>query len=228
MEISLVQIEKYFVFIIFAVVALIIGVAFYIRYIIEKKRTEAMRIFAKRRGFSFEQKGAFDKLILFTILKKGHSHVYKNIMKGNVGRYSCTICDFRYTIGYGKNSQTYNQTTVLFPLNNPKINDFTIGPENFFNKIGDMFGFKDIDFIEYPSFSNKYLLKGDNEKEIRTMFTPDVIKYFERLTNRPSIEIREGKLIYFFSGKKIKIDDLPRFLEDASRIVALFDKNQKF
>jgi len=37
-----------------------------------------------------------------------------------------------------------------------------MGPESFFHRIGDVFGFKDIDFDEEPGFSGCYLLKGND------------------------------------------------------------------
>ena len=37
----------------------------------------------------------------------------------------------------------------------------------------------DIDFIKFPGFSGKFLLRGENEEEIRSFFTEELIQFLE-------------------------------------------------
>ena len=39
---------------------------------------------------------------------------------------------------------------------------------------------KDIDIEEYKGFSKKFLLLGQEEEAIRKLFTPEIIRFFER------------------------------------------------
>ena len=52
-----------------------------------------------------------------------------------------------------------------------------IYPETFFHKIGSLFGMQDIDFVEYPEFSRKFLVQGD-EWGIRHLMDEELAKFF--------------------------------------------------
>ena len=60
---------------------------------------------------------------------------------------------------------------------------FTMEKEGLFEKLFDrvmaLTGYKDIDFEMYPNFSNKFLITGKNETEIRAFFTDELIRFFE-------------------------------------------------
>jgi len=44
--------------------------------------------------------------------------------------------------------------------NKLKLPFFELKPENTFHKIGQVFGYQDIDFEAFPNFSKGYLLRG--------------------------------------------------------------------
>ena len=51
--------------------------------------------------------------------------------------------------------------------------------EKLFDRVMALTGYKDIDFEMYPNFSNKFLITGKNETEIRAFFTDELIRFFE-------------------------------------------------
>ncbi len=54
-------------------------------------------------------------------------------------------------------------------------------PEKWYHRIGTYFGMQDIDFIEYPEFSQNYLLRGADEDYIRYHFNhPEMIRFFDQ------------------------------------------------
>ena len=55
--------------------------------------------------------------------------------------------------------------------------------ERMFEKVMAFTGYKDIDFEMYPGFSNKFLLMGTNESEIRSFFKDEMIQFFESHQN---------------------------------------------
>ena len=56
---------------------------------------------------------------------------------------------------------------------------FSLEKEAFLDKVLELAGFDDIDFKDFKTFSDKFVLKGPNEDEIRKFFTPELIKFFE-------------------------------------------------
>lgn len=70
----------------------------------------------------------------------------------------------------------FNTSVLLISHLQDHFPDFSLQKEGFFDKF---FGGLDIDFDDFPVFSNKYLLKGNNEKAIRAFFTEELIRFFE-------------------------------------------------
>ena len=89
---------------------------------------------------------------------------------------------FRST-GSGKNSSIHRYTVAL--ISHPDLNlpKFFMEPENVFHKIGNVFGYHDIDFDDYPEFSKRYLLRGSDEDSIRAIFNYETIPFYERKRN---------------------------------------------
>ena len=53
-------------------------------------------------------------------------------------------------------------------------------PEKWYHRVGTYFGMQDIDFVEYPAFSQNYLLRGDDEDYIRHHFNhPALVSFFD-------------------------------------------------
>jgi hypothetical protein len=103
-------------------------------------------------------------------------------------------------------------------LNFPK---FELEPENTFHKIGQVFGYQDIDFESFPIFSKKYLLRGNDEAKIRELFTPEVIKFFERNQNI-HIEAQGNTLIFYRPSKRCKPDEIKGFYQDGQVALSHF------
>jgi hypothetical protein len=172
----------------------------------ERKRKEAMRVFAESNGFSFVETAdgpgevGLPEIELFG---RGHSKRMTNIMAGEVGGSQVRVLDYRYTTGSGKNSSTSNQTIVAITTGDAGLPDFTLAREHFFHKIGQVFGYQDIDFDRFPEFSKKYLLRGANEGAIRAVFTRRLIDaYINKLDC--NVEARDGWLFVHQQGKRIK------------------------
>jgi hypothetical protein len=228
MLIDAVFLDKYLPFIIFGAVILSIGGILIFVYFSEKKRTELMMQAARQRGFSFKPKpelAVLEKYKEFKLFNKGHSKKIRNMMEGSKNGKSFIIFDYRYTIGGGKSSHTYNQTVAVVKLYSV-IPLFYLGPQYFFHRIGEMFGSKDIDFEKYPVFSKMYLLKGGSEHAIRQLFNDEVISYFEKQPKGVNIESDGKRIAYYRLSKRVKPEQLDSFLEEASKVVGFFDKEE--
>jgi hypothetical protein len=184
----------------------------------EKKRREALRQLAMTRGYTFKEKDPAFSPGKFKIFNKGYGRKLYNILQKD----EFTIFDYQYTVGGGRSSHTYSQTVALVSLKGVKLPQFVLYPEHIFHKIGNAFGYKDIDFDSNPVFSKKYFLKGENEGAIRGLFKVDVLNYFENTNFRGTIEAEGDKLIYYRTSRRVKPADIDTFVNEAKKIVELF------
>ena len=99
-------------------------------------------------------------------------------------------------------------------------------PEGMFDKIGSAIGFQDIDFESHPEFSKMFVLKGD-EDQIRRYFVPSILEFFEQYGGM-NVEAKQGALIFFRTGKRMKPENLKDLLGDAYQVFgALVDVKAK-
>ena len=209
--------------IIFTGIALFIGLIFLVAYIFEKKRTEAMRVLAGALNFEFSPKkneNFYPEVSHHELFSKGSSPKIKNLMLGHSGEMDIALLEFSYTIGSGKERRTVTQTVVRIKAQALNLPSFTLCPENFLHKIGSVFGYKDIDFKEFPFFSKKYLLRGPNDEEIRSFFSQDIIKFCEERMQKGkikgiNIQADQNDFIYFHDGKRLPVKSLQGFLQEA-------------
>lgn len=189
---------------------------------LENKRSKALQQTASSLGFSFEENPTYDYEALDLILfHTGRPEKLYNLMRGKKGFLPLEIFDYNYTVGAGKHSLTYRQTVVLATLDK-NLPEFTLGPEGFFHKVGELLGYNDIDFDQHPTFSKSYLLRGDDETTIRTLFTPKVISYIEKIPYAITVEAFENKIAYYSATVRIKPKKMTEFIEEASHLFSLF------
>jgi len=211
---------------IFPVVAIIVALAFAGGVIAivtaqERKRIEAMRQAAMMAGFQFEdhlEKDALEALVgELPLFRRGHSRKATSILRTSRHDRPVVLMDYQFTTGGGKNSHTHRITVALFPDGARGVPDFEVGPENFLHRVGQVFGYQDIDFDEDEEFSKKFLLRGQDDTAIRAMFGPSVRMMFSSLEGW-SAETRGGLLAAYRSNKRCPPEEISGFLSDASRI----------
>ncbi len=148
-------------------------------------RTEALKNVAFQLGMDFQEKDEYKMIALlrdFKLFRQGGSqHIY-NILSKTSGllEEKTSLFDYRYTISTGKSAHTYHQSVFFIQSKQLSLPQMLLKPENFFHKIGAWLGMQDIDFEEYPEFSDKNLLKGEDEGRIRSTLktNEDVIRFF--------------------------------------------------
>jgi MFS superfamily sulfate permease-like transporter len=98
---------------------------------------------------------------------------------------------------------------------------FTLNREGFFAKILHTMGYKDIDFADYPEFSQHYFLRGFNEVEIRHFFSQELLEFLE--VNRDfNLESSDNKIMIYRDMdlmNRIEIEDCIEFAENFLRII---------
>lgn len=151
--------------------------------VLERRRAEAFAAFAASRGLAFTpepREPARAGLPPLPVLTRGQRNRVRNVLKGKSGDGEFALFDASYETGSHKNRQTHRHTVALFRLDRTAMPAFELSPENLLVRIASAFGYQDIDFDSWPTFSKSYLLRGREEMAVRALFGPPLLQYFER------------------------------------------------
>ncbi|MCW5518090.1 SulP family inorganic anion transporter [Muriicola sp. Z0-33] len=144
---------------------------------------------------------------------------------------SWEIADVTFSEGAAFTAETFNTTLMVLKLNK-KIPIFTMEKEgvfeNIFDRVMAFTGYKDIDFKMYPDFSKKFLIMGNEESEIRSFFTDDIVRFFEN-HQIYHLESNGEALIIFDKIKLARTDETVAFINYGKELATLLDmrKNKK-
>ncbi len=206
--------------VVLAATAALVGVAIYFGVVYEKKRSAALADACLRLGFNCQQ-GKIPKeqaatLGTFHLFNLGHGRTGRNLMTGKADGAAVTLLDYQYTTGSGKSSHTWSQTVAIFP-GGGGLPEFTLAPEHWWDKVGDLFGHRDIDFEASPEFSKHYLLKGPDEAAIRPAFGAEALGFFAQSPGW-SVEAKDGALAVYRLSKRVKPEELQGFVTDVAAV----------
>lgn len=194
-----------------AAAAIIIGI------VLDRKRTEAIKQLADTMGFDYrEHPQAYlpNTIWQFDLFNKGRNRRLTHLIQGTQAEAVVSIGDYKYTTGTQKNRTTHRQTVVFIESDRLNLPSFLLIPENIFHKVGNVFGYKDIDFDSHPEFSNQYLLKGTDEESIRSLFHDGILNIYQRHPGT-STEGLDTLLIYYRRGQRLKPEQWQNLLNEA-------------
>ncbi|RMH69217.1 MAG: hypothetical protein D6675_13225 [Gemmatimonadetes bacterium] len=208
------------------IILIIVGLAIFFEY----KRRQEMETLARQFHFRFfpkDESGLLEQLEVFDLFTKGHSREIRNIMERRIKSRDILmrVFDYRYVTGSGKNSSTYNQTVIYFQSEHLHLPQFILHPESIFHKIGEAFGFKDIDFPAYPAFSKHYRLVGKPEARVRGAFTPPILTFLEQeytQKRRWWVEGQNHELIVYRKNKRASAKNMVEFMKVSTQIFDYF------
>jgi hypothetical protein len=196
-----------------------------IGYVYGKRRGEAFQKFARQMGLSFSKKvdmnalAEFNDFQLFSA-KRGKTFSY--LISGEMESASVMLFDYRFKTLEGHLSDVYSQTVALVKSSRLNFPAFEMYPQGALHKMFSVLGKQDINFQHQQGFSNAYILRSEGENAVRSIFTDQVLSYFENHRGL-TIEAKDDKLIYYRDGKLIKPDHMNSFLSDVLDLVRLFD-----
>jgi hypothetical protein len=208
-----------------AAVVILILIVFYVwKRNFSGKRAEALGQLAQTLNFTFSPRDDGTMMAIlggFQLCSKGHSRKIANVLSGKYSGTPVMILDYQYTTGGGKSTHTWRQTVLVLESEKLALPHFTLRPENVFDKIGSVIGYKDIDFPIYPKFSKQYFLRSKDEAAIQNIFTDSLIQYYEQ---HPGLNTEgEGnRLIYYQGPKIVPADKLQAFMQQGYELFGLF------
>jgi hypothetical protein len=190
----------------------------------EKKRTGALKSLVDSMGWIFRPNStpADNQLISSSELSmRGRNRKLSNFIELPPGPGQPLIFDCQFIEGTGKGSRTYTQTVCCFQDERTRmLPHFLLRPEHLGDKLGSLFGGKDINFPSHPEFSTKYLLRGMNETAIRQYFTQALLDHFDR-DRGWTVEAVSGRLFVYRLDQRIKPQELQSFIDSRRKILAV-------
>lgn len=180
----------------------------------EKKRLAELADFAEKRGFRFEHRSE-------TTDEQGVERILENRLQGESDGLPVQVFDVRLASRAAHHRWALVQTVVELSSPVLRLPSFRIEPENVIHKVQEAMGAQDIDFDSHPHFSDRYLLRGDSEQEIRKAFTPAVLEWFEQHLGL-TVEAAGGRLTLFRSGKLLFPEQIEQELRTARELHDVF------
>ncbi len=217
---------------VFVVLVPVLFIGFVVWMIIRgmKKAEERRRLLqqaAQMMGWAFMPDGNFAMIpnvasyYLFT-LGSAYSRKIENMMYGTVDGGRAAIFDYTYVTGSGKNSQSHRLTVAYFQSNKLRLPLFSLRPENVFHKLFGAFGYQDIDFANRPEFSKRYLLRGQDEQNIRNVFSERVLSFYETQNNSFSTDAGGDQLFIYQDDVQLSPENIRPLVEWGRGLVNLY------
>lgn len=183
-----------------------------------RKRTQELAEAAHLLGFSFLGKvwngPALSPQHRISLLQRTRGR-YNNVMTGSVDGLQAAIFD--YTYHQGKSTVTHTIAAFSQDLQLPP---FELRSENVFDRIGEAFAHRDIDFDSHPEFSRRYFLRSPDEAGTRQLFTPGLLTYFEQIPADKKWHLEASAttmMIYNWRGP-VRASGVRSFLDETSSI----------
>ena len=196
----------------------------------EEQRSEKYKALCILKDLAYldiDEYGTKAYLQTFELFKHRNGKI-RNLCQYKSSSLDCEInlFDFKYTISTGKTFHTFDQTVFFINSKQLGLPDFRMKPETFVHRLISHLGWEDIDFEEYPSFSEKYHLTGDQEDFIRFTFDDKVLKFFSK-TSGWSIEAANYYLIFYAANSLVPNNILVDFYRLGMGIFNLFKDEPK-
>ncbi|MEM8933716.1 MAG: hypothetical protein AAGE94_21175, partial [Acidobacteriota bacterium] len=96
----------------------------------------------------------------------------------------------------------------------PTLPAFDLRFAGMLDRIGQIFEGRAIDFDSHPVFSDRYLLRSDDEAAVRRLFSPSLLEYFESARFDFRVESFGGRLLLTTHWERIDTDDADGFLDE--------------
>lgn len=214
-------------------------------------RLEELAAVSQQLGLSFFPKGNDSLSSLWSHLdffNHGHYRKVTNLLHGQVIHkdkpVTVAIFDYQYLIGRNDHSTCFTQTVLLFY--DPMLNlpSFFLRKEQFHHKLCDWVGNVDINFPDFPDFSNHYRLLGGDMESIQALFQPNVLKFYEReqlctdgtgsylmlfpsdtnmINGKHNVHVSEGRT--FAYSRHLSAQEIKPYLDKGLRLLNLFEHN---
>lgn len=141
------------------------------------KRQQRLEALAEQKGWSYKASPKTQKRLLRDHLGYETTFVERVFNQLISPNKELALFDIKYSEGVFIARESV-QTTLLRVRLNSDVPVFSFDREMLLEKLSHLAGFHDIDFPEYPEFSDDFYVRGDNPEKVRAFFTPELISFF--------------------------------------------------
>jgi hypothetical protein len=216
-----------------------------------RRREAALRAVADELGFTYAPQGdpfREEPFLEVTLTKASYRlsqafYGYPHVLRGHGADGPVTVFDVWHGGGShsGKPdaSNPYKVTMAGFLIDGLDLPPLSISPERRSDRftdavlkpLRDAFGWRDIDFDAHPTFSDRYSLRSGDEDRARSLFSPELVAFWESLPadHRVTAEVSGRSVVVSREPKSLAERDgaLPpteyrAFIEEAESVVAAF------
>ncbi len=120
--------------------------------------------------------------------------------------------------GIRMSEQNQFMSAVLVSNFAVSVPDFALNKEGIISNILQTVGYNDINFENFPIFSQLYLLRGSNESEIRAFFTPKIIEFLQNNVDY-HIEGLDGKLLIYKNIALLSHSEMEDSIDFAEQLI---------
>lgn len=166
-----------------------------------------------------------DKLLDFPLFS-GHPVEYvHNTITGLLPVHSLyfTLQDIVFDEGTSIGKIAYDTTVIIIELRE-ETPSFALEKEQFYDKILQRVGMKDIEFENDPEFSKKELVQGSNEEATKE-FLNDALRAFILENSDYHVESTGSKLLIFNKTERLTFLEMEKLIEFGVDFIQLFTKS---
>jgi len=136
------------------------------------------------------------------------------------------VSDITLSEGARQAQQDTHITALHLSDLNVQIPDFALEPEGLWSRVSELVAGKDIDFAEYPLFSSRYYLRGNDETATRVFFTEKLIRFFED-NQQMHVECHRNKLLIYKKRELMEISEIENAERFAEELLKVIHEGQK-
>lgn len=135
------------------------------------------------------------------------------------------LFDVEYYEGVFIAKQVFRTTVLLVHLD-VEMPRFSLDKERLFHRAAEKIGFSFIELEEYPDFSDRFLLKGENQRAIKAFFTKEVVRFFE---SNPYYHVQStyDSLLIFKRERLASISEVKALIDYGERLASCIRTSQK-
>ena len=109
------------------------------------------------------------------------------------------------------------RSTMLFIKTSKTLPAFTLDREGLLERLYVLAGYKDIDIKNHADFSKRFYLRGENTESIRTLFTDELVRFFESNAYY-HIESSKSGVLIFSKERVASIKEIKALLDFGIRL----------
>ena len=198
--------------------AVVFAAVVYAGKLLEQRRTAAYEQFCAVSGYQYvaDRPGQeLDPALPF--FDRGHGRRWRHEISGQYNGLPFAAFEYRYIVGAGRSQQTYTRAMIRWTNIGATLPQFTLAPETFFTRLGQLLGWHDIQFADDPAFSATYMLKGEHEMEVASFFS---LQLRQQLTAMPGQHAAgAGSTLFWWREQKLPGPDrFAAFLAEGDQV----------